>query len=498
MNRKLIAIISSLVFVVLIIVFRENFVAFLKDIIPILPPILAIILALTFKNVFIALFSGCFLGYFILSDFDLFIGIDATLMSFIKVFEDNDNTIVIFLVALLGGLIYIVEKSGGINGFVDVLIKKRSLVKSKAGANVFTWIIGVLVFTSGTLSNLITGAIARPLSDAMKVSHEKLAYIVHSTSTPVCVLIPLSAWGAYMIGLLEAQGLEKSTEILVQSIPLNFYAILAVFGALFFGITGKDFGLMKKAEVRATTKGQLDDPKHKLSANGNNTENTLKNEKNTSWINVFLPLFVMVVMIIGGLYFTGDGNMLKGDGMRSILWGIVLSTFVAIVMYKIQKIFRVREMINLLFKGSGDMLSVAAILMFAFSMGGVVQALEAGPYLAAKFQSIIIPALLPVIVFIISCVISFATGTSMGSMAVIIPLAMPMAVEMGISVPLVSAAVFGGCIFGDHLSPISDTTVLSCAATGCNVMDHVRTQIPYGLFFGGISAILFLIAGFIG
>lgn len=465
----------------------------------IVPPVVAIILALVFKNVFIALFTGCLLGYIILADGQILAGIDDTLMSFIKVFEDNDNTIVILLVALLGGLIYLIEKSGGINGFVDVLIKKRSVIKSKRGANIFTWLIGVLVFTSGTLSNLITGAVSRPLSDAMKVSHEKLSYLVHSTSTPVCVLIPLSGWGAFMIGLIEAQGISNGATVLAQSIPVNFYALLAVFGALFFGITSKDFGGMRKAEIRANKTGQLDDPKHNKDGSvvEQDADGELKKEKNTSALNLIVPMLTMIGMIIAGLLITGDGDMLKGDGMKAILWGIVLALFVAMVMYRIQGIYRMRKLISLVFKGTGDMVSVASILIFAFSMGVVVKQLGAGQYLGDLFQKILTPQLLPAIIFLVSCIISFSTGTSMGAMAVIMPLAMPMAMEMDMSIPLIAGAVFGGSIFGDHASPISDTTVLSCAATGCDIMDHVRTQLPYALLFGGAAFIIFLFAGFV-
>ncbi|NOU58348.1 Na+/H+ antiporter NhaC family protein [Marinifilum caeruleilacunae] len=488
--------IIALISLVIIFIFREAISELLVGIQPIIPPILAIVLALAFKNVFIALFTGCFVGYFILSDYNVIVGSDQAFMSFIKVFEDNDNTIVILLVLLLGGLIHLIQKSGGINGFVESLIQKRSLIKSKRGANVFTWMIGVVVFTSGTLSNLITGTIARPLSDAMKVSHEKLAYIVHSTSTPVCVLIPLSGWGAYMLGLIEAQGISNGTEVLVKSIAYNFYAILAALGALFFAYTNKDFGLMKKAEIRASTKNQLDDPRHANGKEESQSQNP-ELENHSSWLNVFAPLIAMIVIIILALYITGgEGGIIKGDGMKSILWGVILSTFLAMIMYKLQKIFKVRQMIKLIFAGCGEMVSVAAILMFAFSMGDVVNQLEAGAFLISKLEHVLIPELLPAIVFIISCIISFATGTSMGAMAVIMPLAIPMGLQLEISIPLLSACVFGGCIFGDHLSPISDTTVLSCATTGCDVMDHVRTQMPYGLLFGGISVVLFLIAGF--
>jgi len=461
----------------------------------ILPPILAIALALIFRNVFIALFLGCLLGYIILAGGHLLQGIDDTLMSFITVFEDNDNTIVILLVAILGGLILLIEKSGGISGFVDYLTHKRSMIRSRRGANLFTWIVGLIVFTSGTLSNLVTGTISRPVSDAMQVSHEKLAYIVHSTSTPVCVLIPLSGWGAFMIGLIQAQGIPNGAQVLAKTIPLNFYCLLAVLAVLVFSLTGRDFGPMRKAEKRASEMGLLDEP-GKGKRCDTSQKSSASEPRATTSLNLIVPIAIMVGMIIVGLFITGNGNLLEGDGMRAILWGIILSLFVAMLMFLVQRIFSVKEMLNIFFVGTGEMVSVASILIFAFSMGTVVKLLGAGAYLGSIFEGLLVPAMLPAIIFFLSCIISFSTGTSMGSMAVMMPLAMPIAMSMGIHIPLTAAAVFGGSIFGDHASPISDTTVLACVATGCDVMDHVRTQLPYAAIFGLIAFVMYLVAGF--
>lgn len=466
-------------------------------ILSILPPVLSIILALAFKNVFIALFSGVFLGYIVLSSGNIFVGIDRTLMAFIEVFQDTSNTIVIIVVALIGGLTLLIERSGGINGFVEYMTVKREIVKTKKGANLFTFIIGVLIFTSGSLSTLVTGTIARPLSDAMKVPHEKLSYIVHSTSTPVCTLIPLSGWGAFMIGLLQSAGVSDAPAVLVKSIPLNFYSLLAVFGVLFFVLTEKDFGPMKKAEIRAEKTGLLD-----ALPDGSTAKNIITNEinmgdKKSSAINLVIPLLSMILMILIGLYITGEGSLINGDGMRSILWGVSFSLFVTGILYVTQKIFTITEFLDVAFEGTGNMISVASILIFAFAMGDLVGQLGTGQYLASLFATILIPALLPTLIFIIGCLISFATGTSMGTMAVVMPIAIPMALSMGISIPLIAGAVWSGAIFGDHASPISDTTIMACTTSGCDVMDHIRSQIPYALVFSGISIGLFLIAGFI-
>ncbi len=461
--------------------------------ISVLPPLIAIALALLTKDVFIALISGCFSGYLILSDFHIITGLDRTFMSFINVFTDTDNTIVIVCVLLIGGLIYLVEQSGGINGFVDVMVKKKAMIKNKRMAEIFTWFIGVLVFTSGTLSTLLTGAITRPLNDALKVPHEKSSFIVHSTSTPVCVLIPLSAWGAFMIGLIQAQDIPNATQVMIKTIPLNFYAIFAVLLLPAIIFTRFHFKGMRKAEERADTTGELDaDPEDDMISN-----KEAEKIPATSVINLLLPILSMVFVIIAGLLITGKGNLLEGDGMRSILWGSVVSLLVAYILYRVQGIFHYKEFMKHFFKGAGHMLNVASILIFAFSMGAMVKMLGTGPYLAELFSGLMTPALLPALIFIFSCIISFSTGTSMGTMAVMMPLAMPMATTMGMSVALVSAAVFGGSIFGDHASPISDTTIMSCTTTGCDVMDHIKTQLPYVLSYGGLALIGYLIAGFI-
>lgn len=462
-----------------------------------LPPLAAIILALLFKNVFVALFTGVFLGYLTLVGGNFIPALDQTLMSFIKVFESNGNTIIVFGTAMLGGLVYVLEQSGGINGFVEYMTAKRALIRNKKGANLFTFFLGVVVFTSGTLSTLVTGTVARPLSDAMGVPHEKLSYIVHSTSSPVCALLPLSGWGAYMIGLIQAQGIENPASVVAKSIPLNFYCILAVFGVLFFVLTEKDFGPMKKAEERATKTGLL----NALKGNEAQAEAAVtvenKIEKKSSALNLILPLVVLVVVIIAVMLITGKGNLLKGDGTKGIYWGIVLGFVTAGILYISQKLYSFEEFLNVSFKGIGNMFSIAIILVFAFSMGSVVKELGTGQYLAGLFSSILTPALLPALVFVISCLISFATGTSFGTMAVMMPIALPMALIMGNNIPLVASAVIGGSVFGDHASPISDTTIMSCASTGANVIDHIKSQLPYALLWAGITIILYVIAGFV-
>lgn len=445
-------------------------------------PIVTIGLALITKNVFLSLLIGVFLGKFILANFNLINGIDMTLYGLVDQFKSSSNTIVIFSIVMLGGLITLIENNGGIHGFVGFLTKKSGIIKTKRGANFFTWLVGVLVFTSGTVSCLVTGAVSRPLNDAMEVAPEKSAFLVHTTSTPVCVLLPLSGWGAFMIGLLQSAGVNNAPEILVKSIYLNFYCLIAVIGTLILVVLQKDFGPMK--EVVTNFKGI---------ANKNSSGENIDGKMSV----LLLPLLTMIVTILVTLFITGKGNMIEGDGYKAILWGIFLAIFLVVVILKIYNISSIKNSIDTFFKGAGGTLSMATILLFAFTMGSTVKELGTGNYLAEVFSSFLNPSLLPVIVFVIACIISFTTGTSMGTMAVTMSLAIPMALKMDVNIALTAAAVFGGSIFGDHSSPISDTSILSCSTTGCNIISHVKTQMPYTLTFAIVTILLYLVLGFV-
>lgn len=465
--------------------------------ISILPPIISIILALYTKDVLTSLFLGCFSAFTILANGNIFSGISNTLMSLIKVFESNGSTICIAAALLIGGLLTIIEKSGGIEGFVKIFTSKKSIVKSSKGAQIFTWLIGILVFTSGSVSALVTGTVAKPLGDAFKVPHEKLSYIVHSTTSPVCALLPLSAWGAYMIGLIQDQGVDAPVSIMVKSIPLNFYCIIAVLLVPIIAISGKDYGPMKKSEQRAKDTGLLDKPKSGTISNQKVKEVAVTKEtvKASTPLNLIIPILSMVGMIIAGLAITGNGDLLKGNGMTAVLWGTSFALLVAMVMYTSQKLMTYKQVLDSALEGASGLFSVAIILVFAWAFGGAVKQLGTGYYLATSLSGILTSATLPPLIFLIGCIISFATGSSWGTMAIMTPIAMPMALASGSAIPLVFAAIVGGSIFGDHSSPISDTTIMSCVTTGCDVMDHVKTQLPYALTSAGGAIVLYFILG---
>ncbi len=458
------------------------------------PPLLTIALALLTKNVFVSLLIGILTGSFVLNAFSPLVSINAGIYA-IADSMTTGNTLIIASCLIIGAVIHLMEVSGGIDGFVNVVVKKRGIIKSKRGANLFTWGLGLAVFTSGSLSCMVTGAVSRPVNDALKVPHEKSAFLVHTTSTPWCVLFPFSGWLASMAGYLVSGGIseETSVAVLFQSLGFNFYCILAILLTLVISLVQKDVGPMAKAEKRAAELGQLDDPAHKKEE-----AEEIKAYSNVKprACNLLVPIGVLIVVVFAALLITGGGNITKGAGTQALIWAVVCSLLTILIMVIAQKVFTLDEAISEMFKGMGKMLPIAFILLFGFTMGSVVKALDTGSYLSGLFQRFLSPAMLPALTFLIAVLISFATGTSMGTMAIMAVIALPMALDMGTSIPLVAGAMFGGSIFGDHCSPISDTTIMTCSTTGCDIIDHVKTQAPYCVALAVVSFVLYIIFGF--
>ena len=459
------------------------------------PPLLTIILALTTKNVFISLFVGILTGSFVLNAFSPLTSINAGLYAIVDNMSGS-NVIIIGSILMIGAVIHLIEKSGGINGFVNVVVKNKGIIKTKRGANLFTWLLGLAVFTSGSLSCMVTGAVSRPVNDALKVPHEKSAFIVHATSTPWCVLFPFSGWLASMAGYLVSGGVPEaeSVGVLFQSIGFNFYCILAIVLVLVLALLQKDIGPMAKAEKRAAELGQLDDPAHV-------SEETQKENAGSGLkaraANLLAPIGVLIVVMFATLLITGKGNIMNGAGMQALIWSVSASLLTILVMTIVQKAFTLDQAISEMFKGMSHMLPVAFILLFGFTMGTVVKSLDTGSYLSSIFQQLLSPALLPALTFLIALLISFATGTSMGTMAIMAVISLPMAFDMGTSIPLVAGAMFGGSIFGDHCSPISDTTIMTCSTTGCDIIDHIKTQAPYTITIAVVSFLMYIVFGFV-
>ncbi|HEY5615770.1 MAG TPA: sodium:solute symporter, partial [Bacteroidota bacterium] len=284
----------------------------------ILPPVLAIVLAIWTRQVFLSLFLGIWSGWAIISGGNIFTGLGSAIQSCIDVFKDAGNTRVIIFSSLIGALIMLTQRNGGVRGFVE-WIQRKNLVRTRRGASVMAWLIGMSIFIESSITCLVTGAVARPIFERFKISREKLAYICDSTSAPVCILIPLNAWGAYVLSLLDREGVENSLGVFFQTMPFNFYAILAIGLVAFIAFTFKDFGPMKQAEIRSETTG-------KTIADGAVpvvSEETVsippKEHIPYRASNMILPVLAMIIMMPAGLFITGDGDLTAGSGSTSVL-----------------------------------------------------------------------------------------------------------------------------------------------------------------------------------
>ena len=461
----------------------------------ILPPLLAIFLAIKTKHVYISLVLGIWLGWTIIHSWNPVSGLIDTLGALVDVFKDEDNTRVILFSGLVGAIITFTQYSGGMKGFINWVVGK-GLVRTRKSAGLLAWFLGFIIFIEANICVLVSGAVARPIFDKLKISREKLSYILDSTSAPKCILIPLNAWGAFVIGLLVIQGVENPVRVLISSMPFNFYAILALLLVLITVLTGRDFGPMKKAEHRVRVENKLlrDGAEPLISAEVVQME--AKEGIPPRALNMILPVVTMVVMMPVVLLITGKGNLMEGSGSASVLWAVIAGLAVGAVAYRAQGIMKVKEITDIFMKGVGGLIPLASLMILAFAIGDICDALGTGPFVAQAAKSTLNPGVIPAVVFLVSCFIAFSTGTSWGTFAIMIPIAVPMINIIGLHPGLIIAAVLGGGVFGDHCSPISDTTIISSMASATDHIDHVRTQLPYALTAAGFSLLLFIIFGF--
>ncbi len=460
----------------------------------VLPPLIAIFLAIWTKQVFVSLSLGIWFGWTILAGGNPVTGLRDALEAIIHVFQDEGNTKVVAFSGLVGALIAFTQKSGGVEGFIKWALG-RGYAKSKRSAGLMAYLIGTVIFVESNITCLITGSVARPIFDKLKISREKLAYICDSTSAPICVMIPLNGWGAFVMGLLATQGVDAPFMVLLKSLVFNFYAMTALTLLLMVILSGRDIGPMAVAERRAEEFGKVlrDGATPVVSAE----VVSLPTKENTPprAINMLLPVAVMVLMMPIGLTITGNGNLMNGSGSTSVFWAVLAAIIIAGISYKIQHIMNLSEMVDLFFKGLGGLMPLALLMVLAFAIGDTCKALGTGPFVANWAKALFSPKAVPMLLFLVSGFIAFSTGTSWGTFAIMIPIAIPMVNLMDANLYATVGAILSGGVFGDHCSPISDTTIVSSMASASDHIDHVRTQLPYALIAGGIAALLFLLAG---
>lgn len=463
--------------------------------ISILPPLLAIGLAIATRQVFLSLAGGIWLGWTILRGWNPLAGLGDAIESAVGVLGGAGDARVIMFTLVMGALIATISASGGVAGFVRMLERNRWVTNARR-AQLLAWLTGVVIFIESNITVLVAGSVSRPLFDRYRSSREKLAYLIDSTSAPICILIPLNAWGAYNLGILggEEVGLENPLGVFLQSIPFNFYAFAAVALALSVVLFRLNWGPMKAAEERAA-RGEVLRP----GATPMMDENVLGGSDEPPVppraINMIAPIAVLVVLMPLGLWITGDGDLTAGSGSTAVLWASLGSLASSWIMLAVQRAYSVDDLVRIALRGAGGLVPLALILLLALALGDVAGELGTGAYVASVTEGVLPPVAFLPLVFLVSSAIAFSIGSSWGTFAIMIPIAVPAAILLDLPpAPFLAAALSGG-IFGDHCSPVSDTTIISSMAAATDHVDHVRTQLPYALAGGAIAAVCFAVTG---
>ncbi|MEC5424188.1 Na+/H+ antiporter NhaC family protein [Virgibacillus sp. C22-A2] len=483
------------------------------------PPILAIIMVLLTKRVLLSLGVGIVAAAFFIGSFNVMESLKLVWESFIGVFIDDGalntwNVYILLFILMLGVLTAFVSMMGGTRAFAEWMIQR---VKTRAGAQIMTMILGIIVFVDDYFNSLTVGQVAKPVTDKHRISRAKLAYIVDSTSAPICVIAPISSWGAYIIGIIGTvfvtQGITEYAAFgaFIQIIPMNYYVWAALGVVLVIALRQVDFGPMKVHEQRAITTGELLNPDNKEQID---TASKLPSSASSRISDLLIPIAVLFIATIGAMYLNGLGSLDgeertlmnifgNADVSEALLYGGIIGLVITFLLFYRHitggKLTGSHFILGLR-EGMKSMLPGFTILIFAWTIVTLIDGLGTGTYLAGVVESSNLSlALLPVIVFIMAGFIAFSTGTSWGSFGILLPIAGQIAVATDVSLILpMMAAVLAGAVFGDHCSPISDTTILSSTGASCHHIDHVTTQIPYAIVAAVIAGVGYIVLGISG
>ncbi|MBU3228315.1 Na+/H+ antiporter NhaC family protein [Clostridium algidicarnis] len=491
-----------------------------------LPPVVAIVLAFITKNVVISLFLGVLVGCFLLNlnGLNIFMALFYSFLDLVKYvlnsLADPWNAGIILQCLTIGGLIALITKMGGTKAVAKALAKKA---KGPISAQVITWFLGLLVFFDDYANSLIVGPIMKPVTDSMKVSREKLAFIIDATAAPIAGLALISTWIGYELSLIKDGYLAIGQEVdafgmFISTIPYRFYNIFILLFTLFTAIFLREFGPMLKAERRARTTGKVmsDTANPMLVENADEME-PKEGIKLSIW-NAIIPIGTLITGAFAGFYYNGYVTIMAGedavaqsiitssplsiraiqsafgnaDASIVIFQAALLASIVAILMGIFKKIFKIGEAIDIWVGGMKSLIITGVILLLAWSLSSVIKELGTAKYLVSLLSDTIPQFLLPALIFLLGSIISFATGTAYGTMGILMPLTIPLANSMSSDPKFVImsiGAVLTGAIFGDHCSPISDTTILSSMGSGCDHLDHTKTQIWYAIFVAMFAVI---------
>ncbi|MFL2059943.1 Na+/H+ antiporter NhaC family protein [Marinilactibacillus psychrotolerans] len=491
-----------------------------------IPPIIAIILAFITKNVILSLFVGIFSGTILMQFYYGTNILLAIVYGFTDIVDyilgslaDPWNAGIILQVMTIGGLIALVTSMGGAQAVAESLAKRA---KGPVSAQLITWALGILIFFDDYANALIVGPIMRPVTDKMKISRERLAFVIDATAAPIAGIALVSTWIGYEVGLINDayQSIGQNVNaygIFLQTIPYRFYNILMLLFVVVTSVTLREFGPMKKAQERARDTGMLIAENSEVEAD--EEKQVVLNEKKATIWNALIPIGSLIVFSFVGFYMNGRSAILTGDNtllaqeivnsplsfvtIREtfgasdasvvLFQAALISSIIALIMGVSQDLFTFSKGIDIWIKGMKTLMITGVVLLLAWSLSTVMNELGTADYLVSLLGDTMPPVLLPTIIFILGAIISFSTGTSYGTMGILMPLAIPLAsaLDPGNSefVIMSAGAVLTGAIFGDHSSPISDTTILSSMGAGSNLIDHVKTQLPYALAVGIISIV---------
>lgn len=525
------------------------------------PPLIAILMALIFKEVITSLFMGIFIGGAIIGVYsEGLIGIITGLLSVIDKYVINSlnnwgHLAVIIFSMLIGGIVSVISRNGGMQGVVNIISK---YAKDARSGQLATWLLGITIFFDDYANTLVVGNTMRPVTDRLRISREKLSYIVDSTAAPIAAIAFVTTWIGFQLGYIEtslqAIGIDESAySVFISSLSYSFYPVFTLLFVLILIVQGKDFGPMVKAEIRARTTGKvLNDEKkmeiswmNRLRGKSPEVKNDDKDEAVAEtvadelkslepapnakfrWYNAFLPILVVILGTFAGLLYTGNnaaewpdeelgiGRSLSliigaSDSYFALLWASLSGLLLAIGLTISQGILSLNATIEAVLNGFKTMFGAIMILILAWSLALVTEEMRTADFITNSMLSGgLSPVIIPALTFIIASLIAFSTGSSWGAMAILYPLMLPAAWQvckvsgmdeesaMYVFYNVVSC-VLAGSVLGDHCSPISDTTILSSLASSCNHIDHVRTQMPYALTVGVVAIIFGTIPGALG
>lgn len=460
------------------------------------PPMVAIVLALITKEVYSSLFIGILVGGLFYSGFSF----ETTLThifnnGFVAVLSDSYNVGILVFLVILGSMVSLMNRAGGSAAFGHYAKEK---IKSRAGAQLATVALGVLIFIDDYFNCLTVGSVMKPVTDEHKVSRAKLAYLIDATAAPVCIIAPISSWAAAVTGFVEG---EDGFSIFIRAIPYNFYAILTIVMMIAIILMNVDFGPMKSHEANAR-KGDL------FSVGGRDSVQEPENgNPKGKVIDLLIPIIMLIVCCVIGMIYTG--GFFEGEGFVSafsnsdasvgLALGSICAMLLTVIIYLIRRVLSFTDCMKCLPDGFKAMVPAILILTFAWTLKAMTDSLGAAVFVADAVQKSAgsFMNFLPAIIFLVACFLGFSTGTSWGTFGILIPIVVNVFMDSNPQLMIISiSACMAGAVCGDHCSPISDTTIMASAGAQCDHVNHVSTQLPYVILVAAVSFVTYIIAGF--